>query len=563
MEDEVVRENKVIIAQMDEVVRQNKAIIAQKDEVVRQNKAIIAQKDEIEHRYRIAVAEAEALRRSIETIRKSVSWRASMPIRAAGRVVRMLAGQSLREAGSVLTAALPKRAGRGVAILTRLPFFDPDEYRKVNADVAHADPLEHYWNFGRAECRSFISSIGAARVIARYNHCVDATVRFPYLDRAQTPEVSLCTHLRVALLTGSRGNYYMDEIADHIAHGLMDLRVTAIRSNETFQDLDAVDYVIIIAPHEFFRPETPELTPEFWKTALSSPKVSVLNTEQLQTPYFARSLPYILQAKKVIDLNYQMAAMFQDAGLDTFYYLPGYIENSTSYPQLPELPRHPLTEGLPKAVWDYSLDRDDLAERPIDIAFVGKASPIRNEFLAGNNSFFAPRLCQINYRQRNELMPSGSFTAQMPCLNSAIARRSKIVLNIHRDGVGYFEWMRVVCQGIWQKAVVVSNPCLAHPIFKPGEHFFEESLSRIPKLLAWLLDTEEGRAEADRVRRAAFETLVKHCPLRASTVALLGFLQAEPNCRPAVPVLGFRHKSARPGSGVSEMRLEVSSQDRR
>jgi len=525
----------------DEVVRENKVIIAQMDEVVRQNKAIIAQKDEIERRYRTAVAEAEALRRSIETIRKSVSWRASMPIRAAGRVVRMLAGQSLREAGSVLTAALPKRnipdgagaspvgqSGRGVAILTRLPFFDPDEYRKVNAEVAHADPLEHYWNFGRAECRSFISSIGAARVIARYNHCVDAKVRFPYLDRAQTPEVSLCTHLRVALLTGSRGNYYMDEIADHIAHGLRDLRVTAIRSNETFQDLDAVDYVIIIAPHEFFRPETPELTPEFWKTALSSPKVSVLNTEQLQTPYFARSLPYILQAKKVIDLNYQMAAMFQDAGFDTLYYLPGYIENSTSYPQLPELPRHPLTEGLPKAVWDYSLDRDDLAERPIDITFVGKASPIRNEFLAGNNIFFAPRLCQINYRQRNELMPSGSFTAEMPCLNSAIARRSKIVLNIHRDGVGYFEWMRVVCQGIWQKAVVVSNPCLAHPIFKPGTHFFEESLSRIPKLLAWLLDTEEGRAEADRVRRAGFETLVKHCPLRASTVALLGFLQAEP-----------------------------------
>jgi SAM-dependent methyltransferase len=554
---QAVRRNEAIIAQKDEAIRRNEAIIAQKDEAIRRKEAIIAQKEEIEHRYRAAVGEAEALQRIIEAIRKSVSWRASMPVRAAGRVVRMLAGQPWRETDSLtafnlkryipdlspdlsqVAALLPVEIrSADKEILTRLPFFDPNEYLKVNPDVAHAgvDPLEHYWNSGRAECRSFISSIGAARAVTHYNHCDDATVRFPYLDRAPTPEVSLWTHLRVALLTGSRGNYYMDEIADHVGHGLMDLGVTAIRNNETFQDLDAVDYVIIIAPHEFFSPATPE----FWKTALSSPKVSVLNTEQLQTPYFARSLPHILQAGKVIDLNYQMAAMFQDAGLDTLYYLPGYVESSTSYPQSPELPRHPLTESLPKAVWDYSLDRDEFASRPIDITFIGKVSPIRNEFLARNNSFLASRLCQIIYRQRNDPMPLGSFTAEMPRVTSAIARRSKIVLNIHRNGIGYFEWMRIVCQGIWQKAAVVSNRCLAHPIFKPNEHFFEESLSRIPKLLAWLLDTEEGRAEADRVRRAAFETLVQHCPLRASTVALLGFLQREPNCQPRGPISPVR-----------------------
>jgi hypothetical protein len=59
--------------------------------------------------------------------------------------------------------------------------------------------------------------------------------------------------------------------------------------------LDKDHQNIIIAPHEFFSLKTPE----FWHAALSSPKVSVLNTEQLQTPYFARALPHIIQEGKV------------------------------------------------------------------------------------------------------------------------------------------------------------------------------------------------------------------------------------------------------------------------
>jgi hypothetical protein len=503
------------------------ALSAQRDEIERPPKP--SEKDIVERGNTQALAQLSQLACSPKLLTKSlfrVLWKGER------RAVDYWQRRAVAPAAS--TPVEIRSADR--EILTRLPFFDRDEYLKVNSDVAHAgmDPLEHYCSSGRAEHRSFISSIGAARVLARYNHCDDAKVRFPYLRTEETAEFFPWAHLRVAVLTASRGNYYMDEIAEHVCHGLTDLGVSAFRNNETFQQLDAIDYAIIIAPHEFFNPDTPE----FWKTGLSSQKVSVLNTEQLQTPYFARSLPYILQARKVIDLNYQMAAMFQDAAIDTFFYVAGYVKNSTNYPQSPELPRHPLTEGLPKTVWDYSLDRDDFAGRPIDITFIAKASPLRNEFLARNSTFFASRLCQIVYRQRNQVMPGGSsIMTQMPRVSSAIGRRSKVVLNIHRDAIGYFEWMRIVNQGIWQKAAVVSNPCLAHPIFKAGQHYFEESLSRIPKLLAWLLDTEEGRAEADRVRRAAFETLVQCCPLQASSVALLRFLQRQANCQPHNPIL--------------------------
>ena len=71
---------------------------------------------------------------------------------------------------------------------------------------------------------------------------------------------------------------------------------------------------------------------------------------------------------------------------------------------------------------------------------------------------------------------------------------------------------------------MVTNPCIPNPVFQAGEHYFEESLARIPKLIGWLIDTPEGRAEAERVRTAAFEALVEQCPLKRSSLALMEFL---------------------------------------
>ena len=88
--------------------------------------------------------------------------------------------------------------------------------------------------------------------------------------------------------------------------------------------------------------------------------------------------------------------------------------------------------------------------------------------------------------------------------HSAIAQRAKIVLNIHRDWIGYFEWPRMVMGGFWQGACVVSDPGLFNPIFDAGTHYLEASLRHIGELLAWLLETEEGREKLDRTRRAGY-----------------------------------------------------------
>ena len=103
-------------------------------------------------------------------------------------------------------------------------------------------------------------------------------------------------------MTASAGNFYMDEIANHVAHGLQGLGVETIRGNE--HATPNVDHIIIVAPHEYYM-QTASVLPE---------NAVMLNTEQIQTVYFARSLPRILRSGRVVDLNYQLACMFQAPG---------------------------------------------------------------------------------------------------------------------------------------------------------------------------------------------------------------------------------------------------------
>jgi len=108
-------------------------------------------------------------------------------------------------------------------------------------------------------------------------------------------------------------------------------------------------------------------------------------------------------------------------------------------------------------------------------------------------------------------------------INCALGQRAKIVLNIHRDWLGYFEWSRMVLQGFWQGACVVSDPCLSHPIFKPGTHYLEESTRHISELIRWLLETREGQEELNRIRSAGHRTATT---LGSMRVALKPALEA-------------------------------------
>jgi hypothetical protein len=96
---------------------------------------------------------------------------------------------------------------------------------------------------------------------------------------------------------------------------------------------------------------------------------------------------------------------------------------------------------------------------------------------------------------------------------AGLAQRAKILLNIHRDEFPYFEWHRVVCQGIWHKTLVVSEPSFRVPWLTPGQHYMECDLAAMPDMIDWLLETEDGMATAESVRVAAFEVLTSRYQL--------------------------------------------------
>jgi hypothetical protein len=97
-------------------------------------------------------------------------------------------------------------------------------------------------------------------------------------------------------------------------------------------------------------------------------------------------------------------------------------------------------------------------------------------------------------------------------------------LNIHRDDIPYFEWHRMVQQGMALGALVVSDGCLPHPHFKPNEHFLQDEVRQVPNLIEWVLNTPDGRIAAGRIVSNVERLFNDDDYRKAKTAALLHFL---------------------------------------
>ena len=76
------------------------------------------------------------------------------------------------------------------------------------------------------------------------------------------------------------------------------------------------------------------------------------------------------------------------------------------------------------------------------------------------------------------------------------------------------EWHRVVIRGFWQKALVLSEPSELPPGVVAGTHLIVAPLDEMPEMIRWLLDTPEGRRNAEQVRDAAYRLLTEEYDLR-------------------------------------------------
>ena len=76
--------------------------------------------------------------------------------------------------------------------------------------------------------------------------------------------------------------------------------------------------------------------------------------------------------------------------------------------------------------------------------------------------------------------------------------------------------------GIWQRTLVVSEPCSVAPPFRPGVDYVEAPLEEIPQKVEYYLSTPEGLVEAKGIIDQAYRTLVNECKLTRTLQQLMG-----------------------------------------
>ena len=481
----------------------------------------------------------DAQDRRIEAVRRSPVWRVA---RRARRIGSRLTGQPPRTPPDALPApaaeapaageALPdaaapagpetapdpylfeplpiKRFGEvlghiarwgvnaGVSRLKQLEVFDAEDYLRRNQDVAAAgvDPYAHFIQSGALEGRGRTNPENLARIMSGltlFDHAVRAAPP-DQCDDSDLPQ--LIEDVRhVGLFVSSHGNVFMDDLAEDLA---ADLRSTGIRVDvlDETSDIDTrPPTCLFIAPHEFF---TLGRGTEWVRDDVLCESF-VFGTEQVQTSWFNLALPFVLMSRGVVDICPQTASLFERLAMATLHVLPGARQRPHKLTERDK--RHPLFGVLPRAAQRDSDPVAPFADRTLDISFFGTSSPRRDAFFARNAAFFAEYEC-FNYCRRPGRGPirgegeDGALTR----LAGHVAGHSKITLNIHREEFGYFEWHRMVWLGMCAGSLVVSDPCLPHPDFVANEHYLQENARHIPELLEWLLRTEDGAREAERVR---------------------------------------------------------------
>jgi len=396
--------------------------------------------------------------------------------------------------------------------LVQAGLFRADSYLELNPDLP-ADTINaaaHFIRYGLPEGRRFTTPAGVARLLAALApqletaHAAYHTAAVRALANNEAIPLAAWFQekdVHIGVFCNAEGNFYMQEIAELLVAGLQALGIRAVLRDETAGRDEAFALRVFVAPHEFFTIGRGRA----WRDAAGARNSVLYNVEQLQTPWFCRTFQTLMMAPLLLDINFQSAEILRHIGSDVVHFMPGHLAASPYTVPQEDVSDIELARGY--AFSRQRLDwtqRDSLDDRPIDILFIGASSPRRDAALTRLLDLTDDYRFLCVYRSTDAPLTARGHRATSGRINCALAQRAKIVLNIHRDWVGYFEWTRVVLLGFWQGACVVSDPGLPNPIYQPGVHFQQESVRHLGELIRWLLGTPDGRATLDATRRAGF-----------------------------------------------------------
>jgi len=308
---------------------------------------------------------------------------------------------------------------------------------------------------------------------------------------------------RFAVYVSSLGNYFFGEIRDLVCAGLRELGFTVDIRDERAGFDAAADWHIVLAPHEFFHLGKGE---GLLRQALPH-RLIVVNTEQPSSQWFPLASGCFSRAHSIWDINVDCARITMERGYRSRYLALGYSAHYAGSNDVDCLPENYGTYALEPEVRRFSSADASWTERPIDVLFVGHLSQRREHFFAEAASTLSRYRCYVHLSSAPTPVIPGRTTHLDTATVHGLAQRSKIVLNIHHGRDRYFEWHRIVMQGIWQRALVLSETCGVGPPFTSGLDYVEAPLESVPATIDHHLATVEGRNEAAAIAEHGYRTL--------------------------------------------------------
>ncbi len=309
------------------------------------------------------------------------------------------------------------------------------------------------------------------------------------------------------IYTSSVGNYFFHEIRDLIKEGLIQAGYTVQLADESKGFLSNTIYHLVLAPHEFFYlGKGKDLLGQVWPA-----KVILINTEQPSTKWFALAFDLFSKAYHIWDINHWAAKEIAQQGIPADYLPLGYAENFSLFSDVVPLPEHPLTLSVPKSVRERSYFKEPFVDRPIDLLFVGSLSKRREQIFSSLSWLLSRYTCYFHFSDSSRPILAGVNTFMNTPTVIGLCQRAKILLNIHRGNDLYFEWQRIVMQGIWQRLLVLSEPCEPAPPFVANEDYIEAAQGEFAERIDYYLSTPQGNLEAQAIIEHGYRTLVDKC----------------------------------------------------
>jgi hypothetical protein len=295
----------------------------------------------------------------------------------------------------------------------------------------------------------------------------------------------------IEFVLARRQNAFFSELAAILRDELRALGIEATTSIGTGSRPRPEVVQVLLPPHEYVALAGDGLPPD------RIGRMMFICAEPPASPWFEGNVRLAPFAGAMFDINQASVEEFAARGIDARHLQLGY-----------------------SASWDR-FDPD--AERDVDVAFLGCATERRGRLLAG----YAPTLARL----RSELVISDNDRPNPASAASFLAgedkwsllRRSKVLLNVHREShPPYFEWVRVL-EAIHCGAVVVSEPSSHFAPLEPGRHFAVGRAEELDRLAEELLHSPD---RLDSIRRDSYEYIRTRLPMSEAASMLADAAEA-------------------------------------